>query len=98
MARVDVSAAARGDIDDIIGFSVERFGRDITDRYIAGLDELLGRLELYAELGSPYVDVAPPLRAISYRSHKLYYDYDGAIVTIVRVLHQSADASVALTN
>ena len=91
MARIDVSLAARGDIDDIVGFSVERFGRKITDRYIAGLDSLLLRLEIYPELGAPFADVTPPLRAISYRSHKLYYDYDGSVVTIIRLLHQSAD-------
>ena len=64
--------------------------------YADGIEEILRKLQEFPKIGAAFNDVLPPLRAITYRSHKLYYDFDGSIVTIVRVLHQASDAATQL--
>jgi plasmid stabilization system protein ParE len=98
LVDVVISLLAREGLDTIDRFSLERISCDTADSYGDGIEEPLVRLETYAEPGAPYLDVAPPLRAIPYRRHRPHYDYDGGTVTIVRSLHPSADAPATLAS
>ena len=96
MAEIVFHAEANSDIEAIYRFSVGRFGAHVADDYHDGLLDAVLRLEDYPELGREVVGIAPPVRALSYRSHAIYYRFNGATVTVVRILHHAMNAAARL--
>lgn len=91
MARIVVRSAASADIASIYAFTAEQFGIDAADHYHAGLEAAIARLASFPELGPIHPGIRRPIRFLSYRSHHIFYDYDGAEVAIVRILHHAMD-------
>lgn len=98
MPDVVVRAEAAADMADIYRFSLEHFGESIAAEYMTGLDEALTRLGAFPELGRLDRGIEPPIHVFSYRSHRVYYDFDGAAVSVVRVLHHAMNAATHLTS
>jgi len=96
VARLAFSVEAAIDLDDIFGFSAERFGFDVADDYFVGLQATCDRLIDFPELGPVVPDIRPQTRVAAYRSHNIFYRFDGRTVWVVRVLHHAMDAAARL--
>jgi toxin ParE1/3/4 len=98
MIEIEVRAEASLDIADIYAFSIERFGREVAQDYVDGLDVALLRLVQYPESGQVFEGVKPRLRELIYRSHRVFYDFDGQTIGIVRILHSAMNIPGRLRN
>jgi toxin ParE1/3/4 len=96
MAEIVVRPAASADIAGLYAFGVQQFGMDTADDYHAGLEAAIARLAEFPESGPLYPGLRPPIRFLTYRRHHIFYDYDGANVWIVRVLHHAMYVSTRL--
>jgi toxin ParE1/3/4 len=98
MVDIEIRAEASLDIADIYAFSIERFGREVAQDYVDGLDVALLRLVQYPESTPVFEGVKPRLRQLVYRSHRVLYDFDGRTVSIVRILHSAMNVPGRLRN
>ncbi len=96
MAEIVLHEEANFDIEAIYRFSEGRFGVAVADDYHDGLLDAVLRLESFPELGREVAGIVPPVRALSYRSHVIYYRFDGLTVTVVRILHHAMNAAARL--
>ncbi len=96
VARPRFSADAATDLDDVFAFSAGRFGFETADEYFAGLQSSCQRLAEFPEIGPVLEGIRPPMRFFSYRSHHIYYRFDGQVVLVVRILHHAMNAAAHL--
>lgn len=92
MARVVPSEEAEADLDSIDQYSIETWGGAVATDYMNGFDDAFARLADYPEIGPVFRAVRPPIRRLTYRSHGIFYDFDGETVTIIRILHHAMNA------
>lgn len=83
---------------DIFRFSVAAFGRPTAVEYMMGLDEALARLGAYPEIGRNDSALDPPIHVFPYRSHRVFYEFDGTTVYVVRILHHAMNAAAHLSS
>ncbi|MBH9536107.1 type II toxin-antitoxin system RelE/ParE family toxin [Novosphingopyxis sp. YJ-S2-01] len=88
--------AAIDDLDAILDFSFSRFGADIAFEYREGLDRAFGLIEDNPEIGMVTDLVEHDVRSITFRSHRIYYQRDGADIVVIRVLHHAQDHGARL--
>ena len=96
VAKPRFSAHAAADLDDVFAVSAGRFGFDTADEYFTALQVNCQRLADSPELGSVLDGIRPPMRIFSYRSHNIYYRFDGQAVLVVRILHHAMNAAAHL--
>lgn len=96
MAEIVFHEEASFDIEAIYRFSEGRFGAAVADDYHDELLDAVLKLGSFPELGREIAGIAPPVRALSFRSHAIYYRFDGMTVTVVRVLHHAMNATAWL--
>jgi len=89
--RLDTQSAARFDLRQIYEFSLGKFGRRVAEAYLLGLQRTFDRLLEYPFIGPVYPEVAPEMRFIRNRSHRIFYRLDDEVVLIMRVLHTKRD-------
>ncbi len=92
MADLQLSPAAVADVTDIYRTGADAFGSDVADKYHHGLQAALARLADHPLIGPTYPGLRQPVRYLAYRSHHIYYDFDGTTVWVVRILHHALDA------
>ena len=92
MPRDKFTVDAQPDLEEIIHYTVERWGVEQAHQYLDGLEALAARLAEAAQLGTQRNDLAEGLRSFPYVNHVLYYVIESHGITIVRVLHKSMDA------
>lgn len=93
MAEVIIRAEARADMLDIYSHGLSQFGRASAAQYMAGIDQALARLADHPLIGPVYPGLRQPVRYLGYRSHHIYYEYDGGTVWVIRILHHAMDAA-----
>jgi toxin ParE1/3/4 len=93
LADVAFRRGASADLDSIREFSIEQFGGDVARDYLDGLQEAVMRLARIPELGPIEPGIVPPIRALGYRSHRVYYEFDGQRVLVIRILHHAMNAA-----
>jgi toxin ParE1/3/4 len=91
MSKLLLTDRALTDIDAIDRYSVERWGRQVADQYLADLDAALGRLADDLSLFKGRHDYTGRLRFYSVREHVLLGDVVGDIVFVLTVWHGSMD-------
>lgn len=91
MARLELSAAADADLADILAYSIETFGRDTAETYLRSFEESFALLREHPRAGAIHPTIEPPIRSLSHRSHRIFYDVEGDVVVVVRVLHKAMD-------
>lgn len=96
MAEIAFHSEASADVERIYRFSLAQFGTATADDYHTGLFEAVLRLEAHPEIGRVEAGIVPPIRVLTYRSHKLYYQFDGETVFVVRILHHAMNAAAHL--
>lgn len=86
-----LSPLAINDIDSILDFPEEAFGRKTTRRYY---ESLLGCFTMLGEnpnLGRSVHELAEGLRRFEHQSHIVFYEPQETNILIVRVLHKRMD-------
>lgn len=89
--RLEVSRAADLDIDAVLIFGAERYGGEAAGRYVTAMLGEFGRIAVWPFTSRERNEVRPPVRLRTFRAHNIFYDVGTDTVTIVRVLHHSAD-------
>ncbi|WP_375401884.1 type II toxin-antitoxin system RelE/ParE family toxin [uncultured Sphingomonas sp.] len=98
MARRALILSRRASIEheEIAAFSLQRFGHDVADSYMAGLDAVCERLCDFPELAPIDPRVRPETRSLHHRSHRILYIVEPTHILIVRILHQARATPTAL--
>jgi toxin ParE1/3/4 len=86
-----VSAEAGADLDAIRLYGFEHYGDRAADAYLAALTRSFDRIAEWPLAARLRTEIQPPVRLVAHQAHNIFYDVDGDIVEIVRVLHHSMD-------
>jgi toxin ParE1/3/4 len=92
VADVRLRGAADADLAAILDYSIENFGEAVGVDYVRSFDRAFDLLSRHPEAGAIRVEIDPPIRCLPHRSHAIFYDLEGEIVWIVRILHRAMDA------
>jgi toxin ParE1/3/4 len=90
-----ISRDAQADLRDIRSYSKASFGVAVARAYLDGLSGVFGSLRECPMIGVAREDLGSGVRAIGYRSHRIYYEVAGDVVGILRVLHHARDINAA---
>lgn len=88
---IRLSDVARQDIEDIRGYTVERWGRAQWFRYYRGLVAVFDRIEADPLTGQPRDVFVAGTRSVSYERHLVFFApvaAAGGAPVVLRVLHQ----------
>jgi toxin ParE1/3/4 len=88
---LELRAAAEADLRAILNYSVEQFGEAVAETYLRSFDQAFDLLRRHPQAGAMRTDIEPPIRCLSHRSHRIFYDVDGDTIWVVRVLHRAMD-------
>ena len=89
MTVLIVLPKAEADLFEIETFSAHEFGPRVAGEYMDALESAFDRLSDHPESGPEYEGIRPRIRYLSVGKHRVFYDYDGNVITVVRVLHQA---------
>ncbi len=92
MKEYSLSVEADRDIEDIVRFTVDRWGWPQAERYTSGLHSTFGTLARFPALGRSIDHVRAGYRRLEYGSHSVFYREQTGGVLIVRVLHRRMPA------
>ena len=96
MTELRISRGAQHDLRDIMRFSKARFGVAVARAYLRGLHDVFVTLRERPLIGVARGDLGRGVRALSYRSHRIYDETEGGSVDILRVLHHARDVPTAV--
>lgn len=96
VARLKLSAAARGDLAAIDDYGVAQFGEHIAAEYARGFHEVFSTLSQYPQLGVLRPEFREGTRCKLHRSHLIFYRVANDTVFVQRILHHSQDISAHL--
>lgn len=88
-----LSPEAQSDLADILLYTIQRWGEEQQDRYVAALDRGLLLLQENPEIGRGRPDLFPRCRSYRVREHIIYYGLHEGAVVVFRVLHGRMDAT-----
>ena len=91
MWRVRLTRRALRDIEEIHGYSTERWGLDVATGYVAGIERALSDLETDPSLLRREADWSTHLRFLAVRKHVLVCDVIGTTIFVLAVPHGSMD-------
>ena len=96
MAEIKFSPAARTDLKAIGRFSKREFGTTVAEKYLLGLDQVFDRLASHPHSGEAQPKLGSGVRRSSHRSHRIFYEFDGEVVLILRIFHHARDVKRSL--
>lgn len=91
MARFDISEKAQADLAAIVAYTVERWGVQQADVYLAALDRCLSRLAEQPFLGHRRDELSAGLLSFPAESHIVYFLPTDFGIVVVRILHRRQD-------
>ena len=91
MSRFCKTGQADEDLIAIYIQGYDQFGRQQAERYQDGLEAAFQRLADYPELTRLRTEFNPPVRALSYVSHVIFYEEEPGGVVILRLRHGHED-------
>ncbi len=97
MKRYILSRLASADLREISSCSAQEWGRKRANIYLQSIRQAIYRLALTPGLGVACDDVKPRHRKFGIGSHTIFYRTATERIEIIRILHQSMDASRHLT-
>ena len=92
MAKLKVSREARTDIQEIVRYTKQEWGKEQAERYVDGLEALFQKLVSSPNMGRPSKLPLSGLREMNYQSHIVFYLTDSKRINVARVLHSQMDA------
>lgn len=95
MPRYNVTQRALADLRDIVGYTMETWGRKQARLYREELELGILKLALSPGLGRVRADVAPSVRSFPIARHVAFFVESEGTITVLRVLHPSMDVDRA---
>lgn len=95
MGRVRLTRAAKDDLEHIRHFTVQEWGAQQADRYLAAIHRKLTLLAGNPRM-SPRIFPESAYRAATHQQHRILYRVADDAIEIARVLHQAQDISRAI--
>ena len=90
--RIELSEWADADIVAMLQYGFEQFGWARAEAYSESFEQSFVLLRAFPLIGVLHEDLHPPIRSLHHRSHRIFYDIEGDLVVIQRILHHSMDA------
>ena len=88
----EMSLEATGDLDEIIDYTLERWGEDEVNKYVGELEEKLNSIGKGDEIKKRFGIKFSNLYVTRYRFHMIYYLTElGKVPLIIRILHVKRD-------
>ena len=91
MTRFVLSPAAQADLEDIWRYSVERWSPAQAERYVLAIRGACDDLASGVQAGQDADDIRDGYRKLRVGSHVLFFRRSGAVIDVVRILHQRMD-------
>ena len=92
MTRFDLSREAAADLNGIVDFTVERWGKNQARAYVDALQARLTELAHHARLGRTRDELAEGLLSFPFESHVIFYQHAAFGIAVVRILYKRQDA------
>lgn len=92
MTRFDLSREAAADLNGIVDYTVERWGKSQARVYVDALQGRLTELAHQPQLGRKRDELAEGLLSFPFESHVIFYQHAAFGITVVRILHKRQDA------
>jgi toxin ParE1/3/4 len=89
--RLEFTPKARGDIEEIWGYSFERFGFEKAEAYLRELQRAAETVAEDPRRGLACDDIRVGYRKFAVGSHVLFFQASERRIVIVRILHQRMD-------
>ncbi|MDO7843370.1 type II toxin-antitoxin system RelE/ParE family toxin [Sphingomonas immobilis] len=89
--RLERTAAAEDDLEDIVAFTALAFGEHAARDYFSSFEGSFARLIAHPEIGAPLSKILPGVRKLTHRRRRIYYEIEGDLVRVLRVLHSAMD-------
>lgn len=89
--RLELSRAAERDLDELLTFGTGHFGERVADQYYFSFDAAFRLIRDHPGIGEMIDAVEPGVRKLTHRSHRIFYEIEGDLVRIVRILHHAMD-------
>src|SRR5215208_2203296 len=93
--RIKVSSDAEGDIEEIADYTTRNWGSEQSRRYSAGLRAGFRQLREYPRLGTDRSDLEAGLRCLPVQEHRIFYQVQADLISVVRILHVREDEETA---
>ncbi len=90
--RLELTALAASDYDNIIDHSLAEFGNVAALAYVDAVEAAFRQLTEYPLSGRAETSLHPDARSVGCQSHRIYYSVDDQQIVIRRILHKSMDA------
>ena len=92
MSRYVLSPAARADLEEIWGYTCDRWGDDQAEKYVREIQRAIERVVGNPGIGRACDEVRPDYRKHAVGTHTLYYRIASVdMIDVVRILHQRMD-------
>lgn len=89
MLQIKLKPKAEEDLETIFDYGANSFGFALASEYIHNLDEAFKLLANSPRLGMKQDVIAKGLRSFQVSSHFIFFRFNEAELTIVRVLHKT---------
>lgn len=96
MADVRKQARAERDLREIWRYTFENWGDRQADAYLATIDAAIRKLAEGSARSADWSHVAPGLRRLIVRRHRIFCRVAGEQIVILRVLHEAMDVEAAV--
>lgn len=96
VARIFPTSAARADLVAIREYSIDQFGWEVADEYFLGFDAAFDLLVTHPFAGPARPELGEGIRCLIHQRHRIFYQVDGDLVVIVRIVHHAMNARRAL--
>lgn len=96
VARILTTSAARADLVATREYSIDQFGWEVADEYFLGFDAAFDLLAAHPFVGPARPELGEGIRCLIHRQHRIFYQVDGDLVVIVRIVHHAMNAKRAL--
>ena len=91
MSRFLLSESAAADLQDIVRYTMDRWGWQQLEVYLEGLEAGMQRLSEMPDIGRTRDELGPGVRSFLFESHQIFYVVGDGQITVVRVLHERMD-------
>jgi toxin ParE1/3/4 len=91
--RLELAPRAQRDLLGIRLYTVEQWGEDQADTYLAALNKCFETLRDHPRIGVTRDDLRPGLRSFAVEQHLILYRIGGEAIYVLRVVHGRQDLS-----
>ncbi len=96
--RLKLTEAAEQDLADIAAWLTMEASETTVRRIVGDLLQRLDGVLAFPESGAPRDSIRPGLRAVFRHNHAIYYQVEGDVVAVIRVLHGARDQAAIADN